>query len=305
MTEVTTEDIAELPDEGFPLVAAADSKLLMRKMLDLAIASRAGVALIAPKSAGKTLGLQRVLDEWDAEQLNLRLSDPEYQPQRIVLIGRLKATSERECLVSILTTLRGSPPQLRIRGGRKADAHLLSEIVATCLEQNVVALLIEEGEFISDAGMTVTRDVMTEVALADRRRGSVNVGGAERGVGILAIGAPPFRRTVDDNIERGHRWIAVEEIGLVPPPLVPDIYLTWFPRWSEHVEKITPSRWQLYVESVVTGGQPVAVGRLVRHAQLYLEAVRGVGQRVHRTEAPFSEAVFERVWYRGDEPRTN
>jgi hypothetical protein len=287
-----------LHDEGFPIIPEVDSKILVRKMLDLAISSRAAIAVIAHKSAGKTFSLQRVLDDWDSEQLQQRLQRPDHDPQRVVLVGRLNAQSERDCLVAVLTALRGTPPQMRVRGGRKTDAQLLSEIVSTCMEQNVVALLVEEGEYISDAGMTVIRDVITEAAQADKRKGGTHAAGTERGVGVLALGSPPFRRIVDQNVERGHRWPLVEEIGLVPPALTPAIYLTWFPRWQEHVESLTMSRWRLYIESVITSGQPLPVGRLIRHAQLYLEAVRGLGPRVHRTQAPFSAAIFERLWHR-------
>ncbi|MBY0491348.1 MAG: hypothetical protein K2R93_16005 [Gemmatimonadaceae bacterium] len=285
-------------DGGFPIIPAVDAKTLMRKMLELAISSRAAIAVVAQKSAGKTFSLERVIDEWDAEQLQQQLATPGHVPQRIVLVGRLKAHSERDCLIAILTALRGAPPHMRMRGGRKTDAQLLSEIVSTCLEQNVVALLVEEGEYITDAGMTVIRDVITEAALADRRKGGTEAGGMERGVGVLAVGAPSFRRIVDQHAERGHRWPLIEEIGLVPPALAPDIYLTWFPRWKEHVDVLTMPRWRLYIDTVVTGGQPLPVGRLIRHAQLYLEAVRGMGPRVPRTEAPFSAQLFERLWHR-------
>ena len=290
-------------DEGFPIIQNADSKTMLRKMLDLAISSRAAIAVIAHKSAGKTFSLERVVDEWDSEQLRLRIEDPTHVSERIVLVGRLKALNERDCLVTVLTALRGSAPFLRIRGGRKTDTQLLKEIVATCIEQNVVALLVEEGEFTSAAGMTVIRDIIAEATLADRRKGGIQAGGTERGVGVLAVGAPSFKRIVDEDNERGHRWPLIEEIGLVHPDLVPGIYLTWFPRFQEHVDNISMANWEAYIHTVITAGQPLPVGLLIRHAQLYLEAARGLGPRLHRTEVPFEAAIFERLWYRPKEER--
>ncbi len=295
---MTDKITPEQLDEGFPIIEDVDSKAMLRKLLETAISSRSAIAAIADKSAGKTFSLERVIDEWDAEELRRRTETTGYKQRRLVLVGRLKAQNERDCLITILTALRGSPPYLRMRGGRKTDAQILKEIVATCIEQNVVALLIEEGEYTSEAGMTVIRDVIAEAAQMDRRKGGIHAGGTERGVGVLAVGTRPFRRIVDQDIERGHRWPLVEEIGLVPPEKAPDIYLTWFPRWQDHVDSITPESWKTYIESVVTSGRPLPVGRFIRHAQLYLEAARGTGPKIHRTEVPFCAPIFEHVWFR-------
>jgi hypothetical protein len=151
--------------------------------------------------------------------------------------------------------------------------------------------------------MTVLRDIMAEAAATDRRKGATDAGGTERGVGVLGVGAEPFRHTVQRSIERGHRWVLIEEIGAVAPALVPEIYLRWFPRWKEHVDQIGPAKWQQYVDAVVTAGQLTPIGLLVRHSQLYLEAIRGAGPKIHRTQVPFSAPHFERLWNGLDEGR--
>ena len=288
--------------KGFPIIPECDPKAIMRRLLETAVATCAGVAVVAVKGVGKSFAVQRLCDEWDGSELERSLNDSSYVPRRVVLIARLKATDERECLTDILTAIRnGVPPNLRVRGGRKSNTQIRGEIVSLLLESNAVALVIEEGEFLEHAGMVVLRDLMAEAAEKDRRQQGSQQAGVARGIGVFVVGTPHVRRLIAKTNEARHRWILVEELGLVSPELVPDIYLRWFPLFRLRVEHTTAEQWKTYILTVVTLGRPLAIGLLIRHAQLYLEVLRGGSPDVDRTTAKFFAEFFEATWGRGDD----
>jgi len=292
-------DLPILPDVG------AEARL--RWLLGYVTANRNGAVAIGPKGAGKSLGLQLVLDEWNAVEQRKHQLDSAYTPRYVVPVGLLQGRTEREVLTDLLAAVLGAPPNLRVRGSRKTDQQLLEDLLTHLFEQNAVAFCVEEGEFVKDAGLKVLRDIMSEASRLDMRTTPAPATPSTseehprmtsaRGIGVLVVGTSKLEDKIRKSDEAGQRWVLIEKVGAVPCERVSSVYERWFPGFAPHIAQVSRKGWERYLHDRFTLGRSIPVRKLVEHVRLYARFIAKTMPTVTSREAiPFHAPLFETAW---------
>lgn len=302
--------------------------------LDLAAAQRRGVAVLGPKGIGKSDALVAAIEAWDEAEDAKQELDASYRRRRILLVraprspsapgGASRSTkanarllSYRAVLLTILGALLGVEPDDRVRSRRKTDQELLTDVVEAARVQDVAVLAIEEAERLAPDGFTALRDVMADAeATAPGRRVASGASGERAlragGVGVVLVGTPDVRPTLEASGEAGERWAAVVTITGLRPADVPDVLLCFFPTFAT-AERAMDARggrgaWRAKVIELVAAQQPwVSLRHLENVARSYFRlVVRNTPPEYPiptRETAPFHPEILEFVaraatWHR-------
>jgi hypothetical protein len=261
--------------------------------LDHVTTQRKSIAVVGEKGAGKSDALEAQLDAYAELQRAKEALDGTYRRQRVLLVQTLRAKSYRDALVELLKLVVGPNVATTVRGRRKLDDELRLELVHAALEQNYVAIVLEEAEVSPAPVFELLRDIVSDSYARDPKRKKRGSRRAPAGIAVLMVGTPHLRGLLDKSSEAGERWTQIAEIAPPAPAAVPGIYLTWFPRFADHVTKISEQAWANFISTCVTRGRPVSLRTLENHARRYIRRIA----RAHREvtaldQVPFVEEVF-------------
>jgi type II secretory pathway predicted ATPase ExeA len=267
--------------------------------LDTVVVVRKGIPVVGDKGSGKSYALRRALRAFRRAELRRLTLDYKYKPRRVVAVRTIRAKLYREALLVIGQAVTGARPAERLYGRRQTDDELCNEVIAQCMNQRVVAIVVRESEFLSRAAFAALRDLMagTEDDAHDEGSDAVDGDAGETlaGVGVLLLGAPQLRGMVSKNSENGRRWLSPVTIPLVTADETARVYTEWFPAIGEHASHLGTEKWAALIKEHVTLGHAMTIGQLATHAQLYFRRmVRKASTAEYRRETvPFNLEQFK------------
>jgi hypothetical protein len=272
-------EVGGFDDEGqhraenlrLPAIANLTVTARVQDALDTAIVARKGVAVIGPKGAGKTAALMQALAHFREIERQKRAADHTYSPRGVVRLRGLRAKAYRDCIIAMYKAVTGTTLNTATRGRRKQDDELLDDLVFTLTTRDIVALVLDEVEFVTDAMFSVLRDLMSEAADRDpTSHDATTKGYGAAGIGVLVVGTPSIAPRLAKLTEIRERWARTVEVDYAPCEDVPGILVHWFPAFSSHVERVGARAWAESVKKLVTHGavllssRDAARGRRVR-----------------------------------------
>ncbi len=287
-------------DLALPFLEGVDVGAAITNALDFVAATRRAAAVLAPKGSGKSdLGAVAVA-EFDEAEAAKQAADATYAVRRVEVVraprtsagagggkaakGAVRLLDARGVLLAVLGALLGDDtPSDRAYGRRMNDKELSKEAVDTARAQHVAVIMIEEAEQLGPAGFTALRDFMADAEAAAPGRLVVDprTGARTRrsgGVGVLLLGTPNVRATLEASDEAGERWATVETVpGLAAADLA-DVLLRYFPAFAAAERAYDAGRgrgaWRAEVVALVAQGRPtVSLRQLDTLARDYFRTV--------------------------------
>lgn len=266
--------------------------------LDHVAVTRKGAVVIGPKGTGKSYALEQAVADFQRLEARKAHENDGYARRSVLPLPALAARRYFDALLFLCRRVIGPTFSASVRGKQKKEDDLLTELVRTCLDQRIVALVIDEAERISKEGHRLLRDIMADAEWHDTGRHAVAGRVRAGGVGVLIVGTPAVRPFIERSGEARHRWTLRVDVGMVPPDLVAPTYLQWFPAWRSHVAHIGEQAWIAYIAKHVTLHRPVEMRLLTEHARTYFRrAQRNVQMRgglpPTLEQTPFVAQLFE------------
>lgn len=283
-------------------VLELDEVALATDVLDHAIVSRKGSALVGPKGVGKSMAMRvavRRCREAEREQVSERRG----AAKRAVVIGPLmspRTADPIELLGVIYRGLTGSELEVRRQGRRVNGSELRREVVEELLQANVAAVVFDEAEKLSDEGLQEIRDL---IATAEEESVARYVTGADgqelfraAGVGVVFVGTLNFGLRLDASSEAGQRWARVQPIGLLEAEQVAEVYRCYLPCVARESEARGDRAWVAFVRRHIAA-RAIPIRFVENHVREYVRrwgnedpAIRTVG------DVPFAEEPFLGIW---------
>ncbi|WP_439643988.1 ATP-binding protein [Gemmatimonas sp.] len=273
------DDLAE--HLALPLVDGLDLDGRVRNALDHAVTTRRGAVVIGAKGCGKSVALARAVAWLEHQEYQREQRNDAYARRAVHYVPSFAARRYHEGLTVLCRQILGVSFHPSVRGGRKQEDDLRTELLLACRDQNIVALVIDEGERVAPEGLRLLRDLMAEAEWHGAHGAAV--AGAKRavGLGVLLVGTPTLRAPIMATNEAAQRWSLLIDVDRLFVHEATDILLAWFPAWRAGVARDALSglieRWL-----VEAGGVPWRT--LENVARLYFRYV----QRNHRAVARFT-----------------
>lgn len=275
-----------------PIEEGLGSLDIVRDAVDQAWSERKAVAVIGPKGMGKTIAIQRVQGEFDAYQKALQAEDAKYRPRKLVVIRSSRSDDELEVYARIWKAVVGNEPKLRVRGRTISIDTLRDKLVEHLLNGDVGVLAFDEAELLSDEGLDVIRDLISEAEQTSKSR----MAGDEyeaAGVGVVLLAAAEMMPRLTEWEETGHRLVRIVELEGLDSATVADLYRAFLPGIEEHVVDVGTAAWTDWVRQEVTWGKPVPVRFVENHTRNYVRRMAEADPTLERREdIPFDEEIF-------------
>lgn len=258
----------------FPLQEDTAAMSWIRHGLAQAIAHRVGMSIIGDKGLGKSLALAATIARFEADEERRVKHDATYRRRHVVRVSVLQAERESDLIRQLAVKQWGRiPPAL----ARAKDAALFEHLVRRWLQRNVVAVIFDEAEQLSDAGLKVVRDILAKSRdLAELTRVEQDAAGNERlvyltaGIGVLMVGTHDFAARLRGHFEYGQRFWEPLEVAGVEPDSLGDVYARYLPCWGAQAAQMGPEGWgelmRLFVAPVIGGN----LRRIEQHARQYV-----------------------------------
>jgi type II secretory pathway predicted ATPase ExeA len=279
-------------DVALPVQEDTQSMKWISDTLDQAVAERRGVVVYGPKGTGKSVALERVVDEFENGERAAEQQDARRSRRTVVVVEATASTTEVDVISRIHKAFTGNRLQRHERGRRLEEDELMDRLVALLLQSNVAALAVDEAERLSDTGLRVLRDLMS---LAERRDKERRSGGELRaaGVGVLLVGTGSLAERVRATDEAGERWVRLKAIPPLDAAEVADMYLAFLPGLQAHVDEVGTDEWAEYVRIHVSQSQHVSFRRIENHVRNYIRRMRRNDETItDRTEVGWDEGIF-------------
>lgn len=287
-----------------PTISTLPAMAAVAEALDDAVTRRTGVLVVGEKGVGKSYALRRVVADFEQAERDRQDVDDGYQRRRLLPVHGLYSPRYRDALLYLLRLVTGEDVRPRVHGAPVTEDALIERLYLHSLDDNVVALVVDEAERLSPAALMLLRDVMAKAVAHDPSQ-AVTTDSRALGLGVVLVGATPARAMVAATVEQGHRWARTITVDAVQPEAVGAIYEAWFPGFRGEIARRPAAWWQSVVDGHVTLGQSVAVRSLDHHARLYWRYVlRTLDGITARDEVPldmdlFKYAAEQTPWQRG------
>jgi hypothetical protein len=227
--DTAPDDLAE--HLALPLVDGLTLDGRMRDALDHAVTTRRGAVVIGAKGCGKSVALARAVAWLEHQEYQREQRNDAYVRRSVHYVPSFAARRYHEGLTVLCRQMLGISFHPNVRGGRKQEDDLRTELLLACRDQNIVALVIDEAERVSPECLRLLRDLMAE-AEWHGAHGAV-VAGAKRavGLGVLLVGTPVLRAPIMATDEAAQRWSLLVDVDRLLVHEATDILLAWFPAW--------------------------------------------------------------------------
>lgn len=267
-----------------------------RDALQKAIAERKGEILIGEKGTGRTMARQYVIKEFEAGEKEKHAADAAYRLKLVRAIECPRSRDELDVLDQIWKAVNGMP--MPRRNGKHARSYedLRDQLLESILSLNVVALVVDEAEFLSEEGLGVLRDL---VSMAESRASGRNseVGYCAAGLGVVLLGTPELSARLAAHAELSHRWTRILQVPPVPNADLHDLYLSFLPSAADWAVADMPS-WKVLISQRLWRGADVPVRLVENHVREYIRfqynglAARGKAEGLTLATIPFDESLF-------------
>lgn len=285
-----------LEDLRLPFDAQLPAVTYFRDALQKAIAERKGEILIGEKGTGRTMARQVVLKEFQEGEAAKHRADAAYRLKLICTIECQRSRDPLDVLDQIWVSVSGTP--MPRRNGKHARSYedLRNQLLVTIKSLNVVALIVDEAEFLTKEGLGVLRDL---VSLAESgAEGRHSEGGYRAaGLGMVLLGTPDLSTRLAAHPELAHRWTRIQQVPPVENNKLPDLYLSFLPCLLDVAAK-DPAAWKELVTQHLWQGADVPVRLVENHIREYvryqynLRADTGETQGFTLADVKYDENLF-------------
>lgn len=281
-------------DLALPVLDELDIQVTAIEALDRAASERKGFALIGKKGTGKTMAMTRAIDDFERAE-RARQEDVAYQSRGVLRLQAPRTAKYVEVLDAVHRALTGDSLLVRRRGARILPDKLRQDLVQQLVLTNTAVLVLDEAEHLSDEGLTVLRDLMSEAEAthADRLRGDAY---RAVGIGIVLVGTRELARRLKHSEEHGRRWIHAYHADLLPATTVAQVYGRFLPSCAERAATVGEKAWVAFIrQHIAPVGIPVS--RIENHVRHYVRRWTNHDERIRQlADVPFDEAVFVGTW---------
>lgn len=262
---------------------------------------RSGVVTTGPFGFGKSEGAHAACATHAEEQRGKARQSPRHRRTRVRYIHLETARTEQQFLFDLLQEASpGQAVRQRLVGGkRKDEGDLRRELYRVYRAQNVVAVVIDDAQRLTDAALKAARDLIAEKEKDPHRSVVGQTGNAETpavGIGILLIGTPELEsRLIKTGETHGNgRWSFVNQVEPLAEAQLPLIYEALFPAFRSHIDAVGREVWTNFIYRSVSIGRALPIRAVTTHAREYFARMydRSRGAVSERATTPFDQAVF-------------
>lgn len=290
-TGVNAEDFA------VPVLEVTQAWTWASDLLSHALVERKGVAVLAPKGAGKTVAMTVAVEAFTMNEAE-EAEREQRKERRIELLGSPKAEDRGEFVGAIWHKLFGVAPVRRVRrrAEQKEDS-LLEQLIDTLIAHNVAVLVFDEAEHLSQEGLEVIRDIISRAEAKGKEHRITNAGIRAYGVGVVLLGTEEMRPAMAGSNELGQRWVRVQDAGLLSCAEAAAVYAEYLDCFRRRREEIGNKAWEDFIRRRVALGGQMAIRRIENHVRSYVRRMvlegRAAGVPYATFEAiPYDDEMF-------------
>lgn len=279
---------------ALPVLPDLPALVYAKDALDQAVTERKGVALIGQKGAGKTMAVDAAVAEFDHVE-DQRIARDRSQPRRTLLrLMSPRSTKRVQVIEAVHRALTGGPLETKERGRRIVEDELLENLVTALLAADVAALIVDEAEHLSDPGLSVIRDIISQAESRSKQRYAGDTYRAA-GVGALLVGTPDLKHRLQASDEAGRRWLRMQDIKLLSTAQAAGVYRRFLPCLDREADARGEGAWKAFVGSLCPHRVPIA--HLENHVRHYVRRMANHDPAIERIEdVPFVEEIFIGTW---------
>jgi hypothetical protein len=287
--EAATHLLENLP---LPVLEDIGAVSWIADALAQAAKERRGVVCLGPKGAGKTIALDLAVERFKEGEREIQQRSAKYRRRRVLHLRTLRGEKPRDVVVTIAKAITGRAPALKVRGRTKTPDELFEELVTHLRNQRVAVIVIDEAETLSDAALSILRDILSLAESTSKAR-YTKAGTVPAGVGVLLVGTWELHPRMMSDLEAGERWARVQTIGQAAAEAVPQIYRRLFPAFERFAALIGDAAWEHFILGHVSQGHELSLRLIENHTRAYARRMVNLDPEVRSVEAiPFNEEVF-------------
>lgn len=275
-----------------PILGNLGAVAACRKAIDLCAASRIGIAVIGPKGAGKSVGLDLGYDWFAKREREMQARENSYAVRRVLRLRAVGSKTDRDVMLMLAGQLNRMYSD-RTGGRRKSIPEIRADVLEMCLKKQYALIMVDEAETYAPQALEALRDLLADSQ--DNGRGRVTETGTRAsGIGLLLAGDDTLLEHLSRSREAGHRWRQVVRVPALDAERFAEVYAAWFPGFATEVQQMGEVAWQAYVSSVLCRGFVPSFRGLENHARLYAHyMVRSDPTITGRESIPFNRNVFQ------------
>jgi type II secretory pathway predicted ATPase ExeA len=274
-----------------PVQECVESMVLARLSIDHALTLRTGVALVGGKGTGKTTAAIHA-QHWHRERERItEQADGGFTIRRVARAPSLRRLTYRQTGIALAKNIDESYTD-RVRGRRKEDADICTDVVELCSAKGYALIIVDEAEYASAETLAFLRDVITNAREAALRSGSTKAAG----VGMLLIGETRLLKNLRSSEEAGYRWSVVKQVPPVSVEEVSSLLEAWFPAFQTHIDAVGRESWTKRLSSMFGGSAGMHLHKVRDVALLYAYYVSNSNYAVEAAhQIRFIEPAFVRA----------
>jgi type II secretory pathway predicted ATPase ExeA len=279
---------------ALPVLQDLDIQVVAIEALDRAASERKGFALIGKKGTGKTMAITRAIEDFERAERR-RMEDTAYQSRGVLRLQAPRSAKYAEILDSVHRALTGDSMLVKRRGARILPDKLRQDLVQQLVLTNTAVLVIDEAEHLSDEGLTVLRDLMSEAESTHSERLQGDAYKAV-GIGMVLVGTRELARRLKGSEERGRRWVYEYHADLLQAETVAAVYRAFLPACDDAAKAMGDDAWVRFVrQHLAPSGIPVS--RIENHVRHYVRRWTNHSDQIrHIKDVPYDEAAFLGTW---------
>jgi type II secretory pathway predicted ATPase ExeA len=277
-----------------PVIEDLRVRQWMDDALTQAVAERKGVALIADKGVGKTVAIKKAVSAFEDAERTIEEKDAKHLRRRVKVAQSPRSDSRVEVIAALYMAITGIDIARKRRGRSRSEHDLLLELVSDIRGQNVAAIVLDEAENLSEAGVEVVRDIMS-IAESESTERYTKTGSGFRsaGVGAVLVGTRDLLPRLAGSEEAGQRWVRIQPVRGLDLDEASEIYCQYLPAFAKRAKK-AKKQWGELLESKVMPDGRIPIRRVENHVRAYIRRMILASEEGYtKTEQiPWDEDVF-------------
>jgi hypothetical protein len=283
-----------------PRLNGLPSIKIVRRALRQAVDHRMGVVVTGALGFGKSEGAHAAKERFADDQQKASHDHATHRRQRVYYVNLRTVRSQRQLTLDLL---HKATPGLMARGRTRRNStidydELREQLYRVYRAQNVVALIIDDAQRLTTAGLQFARDLIATKEM-DAHRTIAGRDGSEApavGVGVVLIGTTELtKRVIDTGETHGNgRWVFEHTVGSIPEHSISRIYEHIFPAFAAHVSDVGRTAWESFIAQHVSLGRNLPIRVVTTHAREYFARLydHSRGSVSDRDVAAFDRAIF-------------
>lgn len=275
----------------FPVIAELQAVGYMTEALGLAASHRAGVVVVGPKGAGKSLGLERAVADFEDAEARRHALDETYARRGVRLVQPLRVDDRTGFVRALYAEEMGALPPRLARGG---DEVLLLDLVAAWRDEGVAVVVFDEAEMLGAGALDGCRDILAKSAAPRSRLSGTRDRFGASGIGVVLSGTPDLLDRLRRSPEYGERWTSEIVIDGLPASALPEVYRRYLPAFAREAEARGDAAWARYVIDTCAAHLGGSLRRLEHHVRAFVtDAVNSAAvPPASLDDIGFDEAMF-------------